>query len=192
MNISNLSDEELLQQCSTSVEAQEALIRRYTKTVRACARRFYLLGGDDDDLVQEGMIGLLNAIREYCPENGTFPAFAVRCINNRLVSAVRAASAKKHAPLNESVSIISDTPDFPLPEAVAESPEELLINKERYSEYLTQLYKQLSAFEQRILDAYLDGMTISEIADSIRKPQKSVANAVQRIKAKAYGILTRR
>lgn len=180
----------MLQLCSTSAEAQEILIGRYTKLVRAYARRFFLLGGDNEDLVQEGMIGLLNAIRQYQTDVGPFPAYAAVCIKSRLISAVRAASAKKHAPLNESVPIVS-ADCFP-PESVSVSPEDRLIDKELYFEYLATLNKNLSSLEKRVLSAYLDGMSCSEIAESIRKPIKSVGNAVQRIKLKAAEILSRR
>lgn len=192
MDIYQLSDENLLLLCSSSVEAQEVLIGRYTKLVRACARRFFLLGGDDEDLVQEGMIGLLNAIRQYQPDVGRFPTYAAKCINSRLISAVRAASAKKHTPLNDSVSIVNYCDEYLASADLTDSPEEQLINREQYSEYLAQLYMRLSALEKRILDAYLEGMSCSEIAESIHKPVKSVGNAVQRVKAKAAGILSRR
>lgn len=190
MIINNLSDEELLQRCPASTEAQEILIGRYTKLVRAYARRFFLLGGDNEDLVQEGMIGLLSAIREYQPKEGPFPAYAAVCIRSRLISAVRAASAKKHAPLNESVPI--PAPDVLPPDSLTDSQEERLIDKVLYSEYLASLYQVLSPFEKRVLDAYLDGMSCSEIAESLHKPMRSVGNAVQRIKQKAADILSRR
>lgn len=192
MNIYQLSDEDLLLLCRESVEAQEVLIGRYTRLVRACARRFFLLGGDNEDLVQEGMIGLLNAIRQYQTDVGNFPTYAAKCINSRLISAVRAASAKKHTPLNESVSILNYSDEYLASADLTDNPEDQLIDREQYSEYLAKLYMLLSTLEKRILDAYLEGMSCSEIAESIHRPVKSVGNAVQRIKAKAAGILSRR
>ena len=192
MDINQLSDEDLLLLCSSNTEAQEVLIGRYTKLVRACARRFFLLGGDNEDLVQEGMIGLLNAIRQYQTDVGSFPTYAAKCINSRLISAVRAASAKKHTPLNESVSILNYSDEYLASPELTDSPEERLITREQYSEYFAKLYLILSALEKRILDLYLEGMSCSEIAESIQKPVRSVGNAVQRIKLKAAGILSRR
>lgn len=180
------SDEYLLQNCVNSAVAEEALIERYSRMVRAYAHRFFLIGADYEDLVQEGMIGLLSAIRQYHNQSGAFPAFAAACIKNRLVSAVRTASAKKHAPLNDSVPI-DRCEGFHFI-----SPEDLLIDKELYAEYLIQLNQHLSAMEKRILDAYLDGLSCSEIAEMIHKPIKSVSNAVQRIKQKAADLLPRR
>lgn len=191
-NFSTQTDAELLRQCPSSTQAQGELIDRYARLVRVFARRFFLLGGDYEDLVQEGMIGLLTAVRQYRLELGSFPNYAAVCIKSRLISAVRSAAARKHAPLNESVSISTYSSADYLPEHLCVSPEELLIDKELYSEYLVQLTKRLSALEKRILDAYLDGMSCSEIADTIHKSLKSVNNAVQRIKQKAAAILSRR
>lgn len=180
------TDEELLQQCATSAEAEEQLILRYSRMVRAYAHRFFLLGADFEDLVQEGMIGLLTAIRAYQAQSGAFPAYAAACIKNRLVSAVRGSAAKKHSPLNDSVPFdsVQNLPQI--------SFEDLLIDKTLYAEYLIRLSQQLSTMEKRILDAYLDGLSCSEIADLIHKPLKSVSNALQRIKQKAADLLSRR
>lgn len=192
MDILHRTDEELLSLCASSAEAQEVLINRYARLVRVFARRFFLLGGDYDDLVQEGMIGLLFAIRQYQPETGTFPNFAAYCIKNRLISAVRSAAAKKHAPLNDSVSISNFPTDYTPFDTVSVDPEEFLIDKERYSDYLFQLRQLLSPLERRIVDSYLEGLSCSEIAEQLQRPQKSVVNAVQRIKTKAASIFSRR
>lgn len=192
MDISTRTDEELLLLCSTSADAQEELIGRYARTVRAYARRYFLLGGDYDDLVQEGMIGLLFAIRQYRQGAGSFPAFAAYCIKNKLISAVRGAAAKKHAPLNDSVSIFDLTSDQILPASVTPDPEELLIDRERYETVLLPLREKLSKFEQKVLDAYLEGLSCAEIAEQFDKTSRSVVNAVHRIKLKAADHFPRR
>ena len=191
MTIFDQSDEELLRLCRTSVEAQEILLERYARLVRVYARRFFLLGGDYEDLVQEGMIGLLNAIRQYQPEAGTFPYYAGICIKRRLISAVRAASAKKHAPLNESVSISDSFPDAVPFDAISDNPENVFIDKELYSDVLSRLLLRISPLEKRVLAAYLEGMSYSEIAKNLHRPLKSVGNALQRVKLKAADILSK-
>lgn len=169
------------------------MIRRYTRLVRAYAHRFFLLGGDYEDLVQEGMIGLLNAIRQYHSDSvGSFSSFAAICINSRLISAVRAAAAKKHAPLNESVSFFNESAAFTLSDISFSGPEELLIHKEQYTSYMIDLIQILSPFERQVLKAYLNGLSCSEIADNIHKPLRSVGNALQRIKTKAATVLSKR
>ena len=177
--------------CRTSAEAQEILLERYARLVRVYARRFFLLGGDYEDLVQEGMIGLLNAIRQYQPDAGTFSNYAAVCIRSRLISAVRAASAKKHAPLNESVSISDFVRDTVRPDAVSDNPEDVFIDRELYSDVLSQLFLRLSPLERRILTAYLEGLSCGEIAEDLHRPLKSVGNALQRIKLKAADLLSK-
>lgn len=186
------SDEELLSLCSSSVEAQEILLERYARLVKAYARRFYLLGGDYEDLVQEGMIGLLNAIRQYQPAEGPFSSYAPVCVRSRLISAVRAASAKKHSPLNDSVSISEYSSDTVFPDFVSGSPEDVLLDRELYSDVLSGLLLLLSPLEKRVFQVYLKGLSASEIAQELGIPLKSVLNALHRIRIKASGLLPRR
>ena len=117
-NFADLPDEELAVRANRSAAAMETLITRYSRTVRVCARPLFLAGGDQEDLFQEGMIGLLYALRSYDPSSGTpFRAYALVCIRNKLISAVRAAAANKHAPLNDSVSFHTFSQDETVPDA---------------------------------------------------------------------------
>jgi len=166
--------------------AEEELAGRYGRLVRSCARPYFLVGGDSEDLIQEGMIGLLAAIRGFCPgRDAQFSTYAEVCIRNRIRSAVRSAVRDKHAPLNQAVSLFDPSLD-PLGHAYLspEDPEELLIDREEREDRMKALLGQLSRFEKTILDAYLDGLSYSEIARRVGKPLKSVDNAVQRIRRK--------
>ena len=167
--------------------AEETLVMRYNRLVRVCARPFFLVGGDSEDLIQEGMFGLLKAIREFDPaRDAGFRTFAEVCIRNRIRSAVAAATRGKHAPLNDSVSF--GTPAFgedsDFFSAVQGNPEELLIGREVYLERLGNLKCQLSGFESKVMDLYLQGLSYQEIADELSRPHKSVDNAVQRVRKK--------
>lgn len=162
--------------------AEEALVLRYMRLARACARPYFLAGGDSEDLLQEAMFGLLKAIREYDEARDvTFRTFAEVCIRNRIRSAVTAASRDKHAPLNYSVPM----EDQPLLEQDHISdPEELFISKEEEAERLESLNRKLSSLEQRILSLYLHGFSYREIGEQVGRTDKSVDNAVQRIRRK--------
>ena len=188
-----LSDEVL---CGLSASgdrvAEEQLVMRYNRLVRVCARPYFLVGGDSEDLIQEGMVGLLKAIREYVPERAaSFRRYAEVCIKNRILSAVKAASSGKHSPLNHYISF--ETPLFdgnaPQYSYGAEyqslgNPEDAFIRKERFQERMDVLKGQLSGFEAKILRLYLSGLSYVEIADEVNRSPKSVDNAVQRIRRK--------
>ena len=171
-------------------EAEELLVSRFHQLVRACARPFFLVGGDSEDLIQEGMVGLIKAFREYDPEReASFRTYAEICIRNRLYSVLRAAVRDKHQPLNQSVSL--DTPDFDSNSYTSgtnnlaqRNPEDSLIDKEHTAALLSGVRKQLSEFEAKILGYYLDGLSCREIAETVGKSPKSVDNAVQRIRRK--------
>ena len=170
-------------------DAEEVLIKRYNRVVRQLARPYYLAGGDSDDLIQEGMIGLMCGVREYDGQRAaSFRTFAEICIRNRLYSAVRAAARDKHTPLNQSVPL--EIPFFDGQGAIygamaGENPEDLIIGRERVQDALSDVRKQLSDFEAKILGYYLDGLTIREMAKAVSRSPKSVDNAVQRIRRKA-------
>ncbi len=189
MNDSTLTDETLCRRAAQGDQsAEEALALRYTRLVRACARPLFLMGGDGEDLTQEGMVGLLSAIRSYAPERGvSFRAYAETCVKNRMISAVRSASGKHHTPLNDSIPI--ETPLFDenchcTAALSATDPEEILITRESVQERLGSLFSKLSDFEAEILKLYLSGLSYSEIADQANRPVKSVDNAIQRIRRK--------
>lgn len=187
-----LSDEQL---CALAAEgdrsAEEVLIARYHRMVRAITRPYFLTGGDRDDLLQEGMVGLMVAVREFDPDKtASFRTFAEVCIRNRMFSALRAAAREKHSPLNQSISM--ETPFFDSNSYASVSghvssinPEELLILRENAERDFVRINQQLSSLERKVLSLYLDGRTYGEIAEVLHKPVKSVENAVQRIRRKA-------
>ncbi len=177
--------DETLQKMAASGDrgAEETLILRYNRVVRACARPLFLAGGDSEDLIQEGFLGLLDAIREFRSDrDASFSTFAQTCIRNRLRSAVRSASREKHALLNSALSWESDDVEPKL--TAPPSPEEVLIAREERSEGLERLKSGLSPLECTVLDHYLCGLSYEEIAKATGKDVKSVDNAVQRIRRK--------
>lgn len=171
--------------------AEERLAMRYSRLVRICARPYFLAGGDSEDLIQEGMIGLLSAIRGFEPEKeASFRTYAEVCIRNRLRSAVKAAARDKHTPLNRSVSLAA-----PLFEEIGalslgaspqrvENPEDVLIGREERQSRMEALRGKLSGFEKTVIDLYLDGLSYAQIAAQVGKSSKSVDNAVQRVRRK--------
>ena len=172
--------------------AEERLVMRYNRLVRMCARPYFLAGGDSEDLIQEGMVGLLAAIREYdSSKAAVFRTYAEVCIKNRLFSVIKAAARDKHTPLNNSVSF--ETPLFSgngdrfayhAPGRQVEDPEEIFLSRESFRERMETLMGQLSGFEASVLRLYLNGLSYSEIAAEVNKSPKSVDNAVQRIRRK--------
>ena len=187
------SDESLCAQAAAGDRrAEETLVVRYNRLVRMCARPYFLAGGDSEDLIQEGMVGLLGAIREYDPNKAaSFRTYAEICVKNRLFSAVKAAARDKHTPLNNSVSF--ENPLFSgtgerfacgTPDRQAEDPEEIILSREAFRERMKALHGQLSGFEASLLRLYLNGLSYSEIAAEVNKSPKSVDNAVQRIRRK--------
>ena len=190
-DLAELNDEDLCDRYNQGDRrAEEILISRYTSLVRRCARPFFLAGGDSEDLTQEGMVGLMKAVREYdSDKEASFRTFAETCVRNRLYSVLRAASRDKHLPLNQSVSL--DAPFFDsnsytsgTSDLAQRSPEDFLIDREYTKSLLFVVRKQLSEFEAKILGYYLDGLSCREIAHAVGKPPKSVDNAVQRIRRK--------
>ena len=190
-NLEQCSDETLCHLVTNgNREAEEILVTRYNRLVRTCARPFFLIGGDSEDLTQEGMVGLIKAVREYDAEKeASFRTFAEICIRNRLHSVLRAAARDKHLPLNQSVPF--DTPFFDSnsytvgsSDIAQANPEDLLILQESFNEMWKRVQKQLSEFEAKILGFYLDGLSYQEIAVKVCKSPKSVDNAVQRIRRK--------
>jgi len=167
--------------------AETELVQRYGQLVRACARPLFLAGGDSEDLIQEGMLGLLTAIRGFDPSrDAAFKTYAEICVRSRLYSAIRAAQGGKHAPLNQSISLeppLFDGTNAHLFSSV-ESPEDVIIGREELKERLDALKGQLSELEAQILAPYLSGLSCGEIARRAGRPQKSVDNAIQRIRRK--------
>lgn len=179
--------------------AEEELVSRYMRLVRICARPLFLAGGESEDLIQEGMFGLLSAVRQYNNEhNASFKTFAEWCIRNRLRSAVKSASSLKHDPLNNRVPLESILSDESQTQAVAcaelfqKSPEEQVLAREN-NKYTEQLYlslvSMLSKYEKAVLTYYLEGLSYKEIAKLTGKGDKAVDNAIQRIRRKTAQML---
>ncbi len=168
--------------------ATEELLLRYAGVVRYCARGFFLAGGETEDLIQEGMIGLYYAVGDYRLEEkgSSFKNFAYMCVSRRIIDAVKAAARKKNAPLNDGVAIGTfggQAQDLIL------SPEDLLIISDERRELKQKMSKALSDFEFKITSMYIDGMTCAEICEATGKTQKSVDNAIQRSKRKLQQVL---
>ena len=189
----SLSDEAL---CALVAEGnsalEEVLVLRYSRLVRICARPYFLVGGDSEDLTQEGMLGLLAAIREFSSERQvSFRTFAETCIRRRMISAVRGASSGKHTPLNTYVSLelslfvgTQEKSAFEAALSRQENPEDVIINKENLKTLKQVIADQLTQLETHILGFYLNGLSYSEIAKEVGRSTKSVDNAVQRLRRK--------
>ncbi len=191
MNYNNLSDEELVNFASKNdTQAEENIVLRYSRLVRICAIPYFLVGGDSEDLIQEGMIGLLSAIRAYrSDQNVLFKTFAETCIRNRLISAVRSASSLKHNPLNDGIpleDVLSEDhqSEFSGLELYRRVPEEQVLARERKTELISSFSQYLSKLEIKILTLYLDGLSYKEMAEYIGRSEKTIDNAVQRIRKK--------
>lgn len=172
-------------------EAEEQLAERYARLVRICARPLFLAGGDSEDLIQEGMFGLLSAIRQYDPiMSASFKTYAEICIKRRLYSAVKSASRLKHLPLNDGLSLDyilsaeSQTQLAANPEAFRRTPEEQVLARESEFELTKAFAQKLSRLEKKVLALYLEGFSYEEIARKTGRDTKSVDNAVQRIRCK--------
>ena len=191
-DFNSLSDQDLVFQVKSGDRtAEDKLLTRYGRLVRACARPLFLAGGDSEDLIQEGMMGLLSAVREYDNTSGVpFKAYAELCIRNRMYSAVKSAARLKHLPLNSGIpldEILSDETkpqSVGFPESGRRITEEQVLAKEGEQELHAAITRYLSAFEQQVMDLYLSGLSYAEMARQTGKSEKSIDNAVQRIRRK--------
>lgn len=182
-----LTDEELIGTYRKgSLDAMTDLIIRYKPLVKNRARLFYLEGGDREDLLQEGMIGLFKAIKEYDAEKeASFATFARLCITRQMISAIEAAGRKKHMLLNESLSIEQlDEGQIADRVGVADGPEKIFFEQEDSKLLMENINRNLSKMEKQVLDLYISGMDYLEIADMMGKSGKSIDNALQRIRNK--------
>lgn len=194
-----LSDDELLRLSRTGDDgAQTVLLDRYKTLVKAKARSYFLIGADREDIIQEGMIGLYKAIRDYQEDKrASFRAFAELCINRQIITAIKAATRQKHIPLNSSISLNKTAYEEQsdqtyldlLKEAAVSNPETLFIGREDRVFIETHIGEVLSKFEYAVLTLYLQGKTYQEISEVIGKPEKSIDNALQRVKRKVEKII---
>ena len=196
VNYRNLQDEELIEQLRSGDERiMEFILAKYKPLVRKKANAMYLIGGDTDDLIQEGMIGLFKAIRDYNKEKeSSFYHFAELCISRQIYTVVEASNRKKHAPLNSYVSLYSGTNEEgvvladSLTAGVMENPEQMVIDQENLVLFMERLKERLSKMERQVLDLYLTGLNYQQIAEEMGKSPKAIDNALQRIKEKVRGV----
>lgn len=198
---SQFSDEELIDRLrGGDSRIMDYIMDKYKNLVRSKAKSMYILGGDNEDLIQEGMIGLFKAIRDYdCGRDASFYTFADLCISRQMYTAVQASHRQKHWPLNTYVSLYGsgrgreDSEEMELAEALSpdqdQNPETLFIDRERVEYLEGQIEKELSGFEKQVLDLYLTGMSYSQIARVLGREEKSTDNALQRLKGKIKKML---
>lgn len=187
-----ISDEELIRQIrSGSDDAMGCLLERYRDMVRKEARKFFLAGGDEEDLIQEGMIGLFKAITSYQGgKNTSFSTFAYLCVQRQIYTTITAFNRKKHIPLNTSISLSEqkneddETSLNDILETPEETPEELLLRKEEVKDYYRMIDQRLSKFEKQVMYYYLNGENYTMIAKRLGRTDKSIDNAIQRIRKK--------
>lgn len=173
--------------------ALEYMINKYKGFVRAKARTYFLIGADREDIIQEGMIGLYKAIRDFRGDKlASFRAFAELCITRQIITAIKTATRQKHIPLNSYISlnkpVFEEDSDRTLMDLISEEgisdPEELVINREEYSVIELKMSEMLSELEQEVLSLYLQGQSYHEIAEELDRHVKSIDNAIQRVKRK--------
>ena len=190
----SMTDEEIVRLCHEGdTNAEEYLLNKYKNFVRSKARSYFLIGADHEDIVQEGMIGLYKAIRDYKQEKlSSFRAFAELCITRQIITAIKTATRQKHIPLNSYVSLnkplYDEESDRTLLDIIMEgstgNPEDMIINQENLGSIHRKINEVLSGLEQEVLSAYLDGKSYQEIAESLGRHVKSIDNALQRVKRK--------
>ncbi|MEA0555730.1 RNA polymerase sporulation sigma factor SigH [Lysinibacillus irui] len=188
------NDEELIEMVHQgNTDALDFLITKYRLLVRAKARSYFLIGADKEDIVQEGMIGLYKAIRDFKGDKlASFRAFAELCITRQIITAIKTATRQKHIPLNSYISL--DKPIFDeesdrtlmdvLTGAIMDDPEELMIHREEFGYLEEKMSEILSELELQVLALYLDGQSYHEISAKLNRHVKSIDNALQRVKRK--------
>jgi len=195
-------DEEIVELAKDGdIGAQEYLIHKYKNFVRAKARSYFLIGADREDIIQEGMIGLYKAIRDFrCDKLSSFRAFAELCITRQIITAIKTATRQKHIPLNSYVSlnkpIYDEDSDRTLLDIISGSkitdPEELIISREEFDDIEEKMGEILSSLEWKVLMYYLEGKSYQEIAVDLKRHVKSIDNALQRVKRKLERYLENR
>lgn len=191
------TDEELIDRLREGAsQITDYIMEKYKNLVRKKAKSMYILGADNDDLIQEGMIGLFKAVRDYdAGRDASFYTFADLCISRQMYNAVQASRREKHAPLNTYISLYADMTEPEngedstellnvLASSMETNPEQLVIDKENVADLEAIIEKELSSFEKQVLDLYLTGMSYSQIAKVLSRDEKSTDNALQRLKAK--------
>lgn len=190
----HLTDEQLVEQVHLgNTDALDFLISKYRLFVKAKARSYFLVGADREDIIQEGMIGLYKAIRDFKEDKlASFRAFAELCITRQIITAIKTATRQKHIPLNSYVSL--DKPIYDedsertlmdvITSPASDDPEYLMINREDYHYLEQKMGEVLSELEQQVLIRYLEGQSYNEISEELNRHVKSIDNALQRVKRK--------
>lgn len=193
-DFSCLKDEEIIRLIrENNSDAMDYLLNKYKLDVRINAKSMFLIGGDNDDLIQEGMIGLYTAITDFDETKGVmFSNFANMCIRRRMQSAITASNRNKHQPLNTYISFsgYKDESQNDINVKSEKSPEELMIDKEKEHMIEYRLEGVLSEFELKVFSLWMQGIGYVDIADRLDKSPKSIDNALQRIKTKASEVIT--
>ena len=194
-----MTDEQIVQLAQAGEEpALIYLLNKYKNFVRSKARSYFLIGADHEDIVQEGMIGLFKAIRDYREDRlSSFRAFAELCITRQIITAIKTATRQKHIPLNSYVSlnkpIYDEESDRTLLDVITEgylaNPEDVLINREDMSLIEVRIARSLSPLERQVLAKYLQGKSYQEISRDMKRQIKSIDNALQRVKRKLAKIM---
>ena len=194
LDFENMPDEDIVDLAQEADGAAlEHLLNKYKNFVRTKARSYFLIGADHEDIVQEGMIGLYKAIRDYRRDKlKSFRAFAELCITRQIITAIKTATRQKHIPLNNYVSlnrpIYDEESDRTLLDVITEdapsNPEEVLIDREDFSVIEGRIGEMLSDLEKQVLVRYIEGKSYAEISEEMGRHVKSIDNALQRIKRK--------
>lgn len=200
IELTDMTDEQLVAYAKETQDsfAFELLLERYKNYVRSKAKYYFLIGADREDIIQEGMIGLYKAIRDFNPEKlSSFHAFAELCITRQIITAIKTATRQKHMPLNSYVSLnkpmFEDDSERTLIDILSinkiANPEDIVIGQEELMLIESKIAELLSSFEASVLEAYLNGKSYQEISESLNRHVKSIDNALQRIKRKLEKII---
>ena len=187
-NFDEFTDEELIELVRRDEYVDEItryLMDKYKPLVRKKARALYLAGGETDDLIQEGMLGLFKALRDFRPEKeSSFANFAKMCIERQLYTAIQSSMRQKHQPLNTYISLSDEEFAAEIRHLYAQNPETIIIDQESTERVEKKIRLMLSGFENQVLTLYLEGADYLQIAEKLGKPAKSIDNALQRIRQK--------
>ena len=194
-NFVTLSDEELIvrmRENGDTDEIAEYLLDKYKPLVRKKARAMYLVGGETDDLIQEGMLGLFKALRDFNPAREvSFASFARLCIERQLYNAIQSSNRQKHQPLNTYISLSDEEFALELRQISVQNPEAIIIDQENAAGIEEKIHRTLSKFENQVLKMYLEGADYIQIAERLDRPAKSIDNALQRIRQKVKACITK-
>lgn len=194
INYNLLEDKELLELLNNgNIEAEVEIISRYKKLIKIKSRTYFLVGGENEDLIQEGMIGLLKAMRDFDTKKGaSFSTFADLCVNRQMITAIRRANSKKYQPLNLAYSLNNfalnekdeEVEYIELLESKDKTPEEIIISSENTENIYNLIESELSKLEKDVIKEFLQGKSYQEIGEKLNKSEKAIDNALQRVRNK--------